>query len=82
MHPARVESDRHRLLERAGHHAGMRAAGQALVVLLEEEATAHRAWLPVRRLELHLEPEQVRVSAAEAELVVGERQRDSSWRST
>jgi len=71
---------RHRLVERAGQDAAVGDVRGPLVVLLEEEAPGHAAGRP---LELHLETEQVRAAAAEAELVVSERHaRASSWRST
>jgi hypothetical protein len=66
-----VHEQRHRLVESGGDHAAVRETGRTLVVLLDEEAALRAA---VGQLDLELEPEQVREPAAEAEIVVGERQ--------
>lgn len=82
VHPVRVQHEGHRLVERRAHDAAVREAGRPLVVLLHEEA-AHE---PALRVELQVQPEDVRQAAAEAELVVGDRRRGyeaaTSWRST
>src|SRR4051794_16956072 len=66
----RAGGQRERLLERRGDDAGMRGAGRALVVLLDEEAPRDAA-VP-RALELEVQAEHVGKPAAEAEVVVGE----------
>src|SRR3954451_5104277 len=66
----RAASQRERLLQRGGDDAGVRGAGRALVVLLDEEAPGDAG---VRRaLELEVQAEHVGQPAAEAEVVVGE----------
>src|SRR4051812_34998753 len=71
--------ERQRLLEGRHEDALVDVAVQPLMVLLGEEAPGYAIAVT---LELELKPEQVREPAAEAELVVAERQRSSSWRST
>src|SRR3954453_6275393 len=77
-HVTVVDQQRHRLVESGGHDPPGRVAGRPLVVLLEEKAPAGNVAVA---LHLELEPEEVRLPAAEAELVVRD-QRERSWRST
>ena len=74
-----MHEQRHRLVERRGDDPAVGEAGRTLVVLLDEEAPGDAA--VAVRLDLELEAEQVRLPAAEAELVVGD-QRCRSWRRT
>src|ERR671933_1061987 len=65
----RAQRQRERLVRGRGDHAGVRDAGLALVVLLDEEAPRQRAVGLAPRLEL--QPEHVGQPAAEAQVVVG-----------
>src|SRR5881394_3374697 len=61
-HARGVYRQRHRLVQGRGHDPPMPHARRTLVVLLDEESSGHAA---IARLELELDPEQVRLPATE-----------------
>src|SRR5947209_1390228 len=71
--PRSLHGQRHRLVERRGHDAAVADTGRTLVVLLDEEAPGHST-AALDLLDLELDPEQVRLPAAKAEVVVADGQ--------
>ena len=67
--PLGMHGQAHRFVERGGDDPAVRDARGALVILLHEESPGHSI---TGALQLQLESEQVRLPAAEAEVVVAE----------